>query len=251
MLELKHVAKSFNGEETLKEISFSVKKEEFVAIIGPSGCGKSTLFSLIGGILTPDQGKIYKNGRSINGKPGFVSYMPQQATLLPWRTSLDNALLGQELAQKLDQKLTQLDKEMAKAMLVKAGLGEVIKYYPHQLSGGMQQRVSFIRALLSPQDLLCLDEPFSALDELTRLEMQKWLLEVWSESKRSILFITHNIEEALFLSDKIVVLSPSPTQVKKIYSIPFPRPRKESLFFNSAFLSLKEDLLKVIRASSL
>lgn len=231
-LIVKDVSKRFGPNEVLKELNFSIEKDEFVSIIGPSGSGKSTIFNTIGGILSPDNGEIILEKKVINGKRGFISYMPQTPSLLPWRTILENVLLGQELKGKKE-------KEKAKGMLEIAGLAEYEKAYPHELSGGMKQRVAFIRALLSPQPVICLDEPFSALDELTRLEMQKWLLTVWEAHKRTVLFITHNIEEALFLSDRIIVLSAKPAKVAGEFTIPFPRPRKERILLDDEFLQWK------------
>jgi ABC-type nitrate/sulfonate/bicarbonate transport system ATPase subunit len=166
--------------------------------------------------------------------------MPQQPSLLPWRTVLDNVLLGSELAGIRD-------KEMAKALLLKAGLEEYVKAYPHELSGGMKQRAAFIRSILSQQDLMCLDEPFSALDELTRLEMQKWLLSVWEQNRRSVLFVTHSIDEAVFLSDRIYVLSAKPAAVIKEVKVPFPRPRSEEQFLSDEFLNLKRELYAALK----
>jgi ABC-type nitrate/sulfonate/bicarbonate transport system ATPase subunit len=231
-LIVKDVSKSFGPNEVTKEMNFSIQKDEFVSIIGPSGSGKSTIFNLIGGILSPDSGEITLENERINGKRGFISYMPQTPSLLPWRTVLDNVLLGQELQGK---------KEVGKAreMLGIAGLTDYENAYPHELSGGMKQRAAFIRAMLSPQGVICLDEPFSALDELTRFEMQKWLLSVWEAHKRTILFITHNIEEALYLSDRIIVLSQKPSRVVDEIAVPFKRPRHESILLADNFLQWK------------
>src|SRR5699024_119547 len=168
---------------------------------------KSTLFGIIGGIITPNSGDVSTNNQSILHKTGMISYMPQEDSLFPWRTVLDNVVLGQELYERPSE-------PQAENMLAAAGLKDVLHAYPHALSGGMRQRVSFIRALMCPQDILCLDEPFSALDEFTRTDMQKWLLNMWTQYKQSILFITHNIEEALFMSDKIIILSNSPAEIK-------------------------------------
>lgn len=239
-LELEEVSKSFSDKHVLDSISLTVQAGEFVSIIGPSGSGKSTLFSLIGGLLAPDNGTISMNGEEITNHTGYISYMPQQTSLFPWRTILDNVLLGQELHGKSD-------KNKAIKMLEKAGLTDVIHSFPHQLSGGMQQRVAFIRALLSPQSFMCLDEPFSALDDFTRLEMQKWLLETWEAFDRSILFITHNIDEALFLSDKIIILSESPAVIKEVIELPFARPRHEDLLLSDSFIEWKRYILEVIR----
>lgn len=231
-LILKDVSKSFGANEVMTGMNFSIRKDEFVSIIGPSGSGKSTIFNLIGGMLAPDHGQILLEKKVINGKRGLISYMPQTPSLLPWRTILDNVVLGQELQGK---------KEISKAkeMLEIAGLADYEKAYPHELSGGMKQRAAFIRALLSPQAVICLDEPFSALDELTRFEMQKWLLSVWETHKRTVLFITHNIEEALYLSDRILVLSQKPSKVISEMEVPFARPRDASILLEEPFLQWK------------
>ncbi|HLQ72649.1 MAG TPA: ABC transporter ATP-binding protein [Bacillota bacterium] len=238
-LVVKHVSQSFGDKHVLDDINLTVERGEFVSLIGPSGSGKSTLFSLIGGLLTPSSGEIFMNDEAITGKRGFMSYMPQQPALFSWRTVLDNVLIGQELSKQRDEK-------RAISMLEKAGLGDVIHAYPHELSGGMKQRASFIRALLSPQSFLCLDEPFSALDEFTRLDMQKWLLNILETYERSILFITHSIDEAIFLSDKIVILSTNPARIKTVVDIPFSRPRDESLLLSSEFLMWKKKVLEAI-----
>src|SRR5690625_443914 len=235
------VIRSSEGTQLLDGISLDVKDGVFVSLIGPSGSGKSTLFTLIGGLLSPDEGDIIMNGKTITNKSGHISYMPQAPSLLPWRTTLQNVLLGQEL-----QGIQETDKAIA--MLEKAELGDVIHSYPHALSGGMKQRAAFIRALMSPQSFMCLDEPFSALDEFTRLDMQKWLLSVWEEHQQSVLFITHSIDEALFLSDKIVILSTNPAQIKKVVDIPFARPRHEDILLSTSFLDWKKYLLDVVQS---
>ncbi|MGG3471433.1 ABC transporter ATP-binding protein [Neobacillus pocheonensis] len=234
-LRFQNVSKRFRQNEVLKNLDFSIKKNEFVSIIGPSGSGKSTIFHLIGGILSPDEGEIRLDGQTINGKRGFISYMPQTSSLFPWRTILENVLLGQELQGKKEV-------NSAREMLAIAGLSDYENAYPHMLSGGMKQRAAFIRALLSPQEVICLDEPFSALDELTRFEMQKWLLEMWESHRRTILFITHNIEEALFLSDRVMMLSGKPAKVASNIEVPFERPRHESILLDNRFIQWKRDL---------
>ncbi len=238
-LSIQGIQKSFDEKVILDGVTFDVQDGEFVSLIGPSGSGKSTLFGIIGGLLEPEAGDITMAGTSIVNERGHISYMPQQDALFPWRTILDNVVLGQELHGKVD-------KTQAKEMLEFAGLGDVIYAYPHQLSGGMKQRASFIRALLSPQSVLCLDEPFSALDEFTRLDMQKWLLKTWEAHRQSILFITHSIEEALFLSDKIVILTNSPAKVKEVIDVPFARPRDESLLLTEEFLIWKRKVLDLV-----
>lgn len=239
-LTVEKVSKTFGKNEVLKDLSFSIHDAEFVSIVGPSGSGKSTLFHLIGGLLSPDNGEIRLDGNIINGKRGSISYMPQSPSLFPWRTILENVMLGGEI-------LGKKDKQAALEMIERAGLGGYENAYPDQLSGGMKQRAAFIRSMLSPQALICLDEPFSALDEFTRLEMQKWLLSIWEENKRSILFVTHNIEEALYLSDRIVVLSTRPAAVKTEFKIPFPRPRDESIVLTEEFLHWKKKIYNELR----
>ena len=239
-LTLTSIHKSFGNTEVLKDISFSVKEGEFVSILGPSGSGKSTLFSIVGGLLQPNKGEVLLNEKAITGKSGYISYMPQQPSLFPWRTLLDNVVLGQELHGNKDVK-------MARELLEIAGLGEFSDAYPHQLSGGMKQRAAFIRAMLSPQKIMCLDEPFSALDAFTRLDMQKWLLKTWQNTGQSILFITHDMDEAIFLSDKIVILTQGPAEINDIIEVPFNRPRDESLLLSYPFLELKRTLANTVK----
>lgn len=240
MLSIQNIAKSFDTLQVLEDVSFDVKDGEFVAIVGPSGSGKSTLFQLIGGVSTIDQGSILLNEEDIQRKRGTIGYMPQQPCLLPWRTILENVTLVEELQH-------QPNVERAIEWLEKVGLGSFIHAYPNELSGGMQQRVSFIRAMVSDKPILCLDEPFSALDEFTRLEMQAWLLSIWEAYRKSILFVTHSIEEALFLADRILVLSKRPATVKKEIIVPFERPRKEEIRHSAAFTELKQQLFMYLQ----
>lgn len=239
-LVIEQLTKSFDGTEVLKGLSLEIQEDEFVAVLGPSGSGKSTLFHLIGGLYEPDAGAILLGGKNINGQKGSVSYMPQSPSLMPWRTVLDNVLLGAEIAGRKDQ-------QAAVQMMEKAGLAGYEQSYPHQLSGGMKQRAAFIRSLLSPQPLILLDEPFSALDEFTRSEMQQWLLDIWQHNKRSILFVTHNIEEALFLADRILVLSEKPASVVAEFKVGFARPRSENITLTEEFLQYKKDIYKVLK----
>lgn len=240
LLELQNVTFSYQDNKILDDFNLFIKDREFVTILGPSGSGKSTIFQLIGGLQAPQAGAINLEGYDITGNRGHISYMPQTPSLLPWRTIIQNVVLGQELKAKKDY-------ETAMEMLKKAGLSEYRNAFPHELSGGMKQRVAFLRALLSPQPIICLDEPFSALDELTRQEMQLWLLSIWEQYKKTIIFVTHNIEEALLLSDRILVLSDKPARIKQEVVLPFSRPRNEEMIFSEEFLHCKKmihDLLK-------
>ncbi|MFJ7662129.1 ABC transporter ATP-binding protein [Lysinibacillus sp. NPDC097162] len=240
MLNIQDISKSFGSLEVVKNLSFTVKEGEFVAIIGPSGSGKSTLFQLIGGITPLNHGAILLNGDDIQQKTGTIGYMPQQPCLLPWRTILENVTIVEELQHRPNI-------ELARKWLEKVGLSSFENAYPHALSGGMQQRVSFLRAIVSEKPILCLDEPFSALDEFTRLEMQAWLLSIWEEHKKSILFVTHSIEEALFLADRIIVLTKRPATIKKEIIVPFARPRSEEIRHSAQFTQLKQQLFHYLK----
>ncbi|MDU8674189.1 ABC transporter ATP-binding protein [Paenibacillus polymyxa] len=251
-LELDGISLAFREKRSslpvLQDVSLTVKPGEFVSLIGPSGSGKSTLFHIIGGLLKPQQGRIRMHGQDVTGERGHISYMPQQPALFPWRTTLDNILLGQENAPRKDavaESRYVSERERRKEALQwleQVGLGKFAKAYPHTLSGGMQQRAAFLRALLSPQELMLLDEPFSALDALTRADMQQWLLRMWEKNRRSVLFITHSIEEALLLSDRIYVLSARPASVMHVVDVPFPRPRREEITLDPRFMEWKRTM---------
>lgn len=234
-LEVKGISKRFGPKEVLRDLSLHVSDGEFVSLIGPSGSGKTTLFSVIGGLEQPEEGEIRIEGRVTTGERGHVAYMPQQASLLPWRTVAGNI----EMALAVAGVEKKRAKELALDWLARVGLADYAGAYPHVLSGGMQQRVSFLRALLSPRTLMLLDEPFGALDALTRLQMQKWLLSIWEEHRRSVLLVTHSIEEALYLSDRIIVLSASPAYAVDEIVVPFERPRREDLWTDPRFNELK------------
>jgi len=246
-LEVSGISKSFahrrRETKVLSDVSLQVEPQEFVSIVGPSGCGKSTLFHIIGGLEQPDSGTVSMNGNVVTGQRGMISYMPQQPALFPWRTIEENVLLATEIAGQV----RDTAREEARHWLAKVGLAGFERAYPHMLSGGMQQRAAFLRALLAPQELMLLDEPFSALDALTRSEMQRWLLELWEENRRSVLFITHNIEEALLLSNRIYVFSGRPGSILQRVDIPFPRPRREEIIDSPEFLNLKRQLSQWMR----
>lgn len=247
MLEVKEISMHFDQGGTrvhvLNGISLNVRRGEFVTLIGPSGCGKSTLFQLIGGLLTPTGGSILMEGREITGERGHIGYMPQQNTLFPWRTIEQNVIMPREVAGMPKKEALQ----EAREWLRRVGLAGYERAYPHALSGGMQQRAAFVRALLSPQELLCLDEPFGALDALTRLDMQQWLLRLWERHQRTILFITHSIGEALLLSDRIYVLSARPAAVLREIAVPFGRPRPESIQNDPLFHQLHMEIQHLLR----
>ena len=249
-LEVKNVFKTYHlpGQETgnvavptLEDISFNVNKGEFISIIGPSGCGKSTLFNLISGLELPDKGKIVLDGEDITGRKGHVSYMLQKDLLLPWRTVLENCIIGLEL-QKIPR--TQAISR-ASALLSEFNLSEFAGSYPSTLSGGMRQRVAFLRTMLADRELLLLDEPFGALDAYTKSEMHAWLADILTKIGRpTILFITHDVEEALLLSDRIYLLGPRPASIKLQLSVELQRPRTRQLIVGKEFIEMKRILME-------
>lgn len=245
-LTVSNLSKSYteNGQtmDIIRDLNLTIESGSFVSVIGPSGSGKSTLCNLIAGIEKPDKGYINLDGQDITSKPGHVGYMFQRDLLLPWRNLQDNVTLGCDL-RKMDRKLSAA--EAAKG-LEHFGLSDFAHYYPRQLSGGMRQRGALLRTILFGQSTLLLDEPFGALDALTRREMQRWLLSIWQEMKHTVLFITHDIEEAILLSDKILVLSRPPAGVVDTISIPFPRPRDPELIFSSVILPIKTELFNLL-----
>ncbi|MFN7208813.1 MAG: ABC transporter ATP-binding protein [Aggregatilineales bacterium] len=243
-LSLQHISKTFNGErpvQALADVSFSVAQGEFVSLIGQSGSGKSTLCNLIAGLIVPDAGEIRLNGALINGQTGHVGYMPQRDLLMPWRTVLQNVTLSAEIRRlPLEQA-----REHARALLPLFGLEGFADAYPRQLSGGMRQRAALLRTFLLERPLLLLDEPFGALDALTRREMQNWLLTVWLKLQPTVLFITHDVREAALLSDRVLVLSARPGRLIADVPIRLPRPRRES---DEAFIRLQTGLIESLAA---
>ena len=225
--------------ETLHNISINVNKGEFISIIGPSGSGKSTLFNLISGIEEPSSGEILLDGQSITNKRGFVSYMPQKDHLLPWKTVLDNVIIGMEIRGTKKKEA----RDHARQYLKIFGLEEFMNEYPFSLSGGMKQRAALLRTVLLENDVLLLDEPFGALDEMTRMQMQDWLLEIWEQFQHTVLFVTHSIDEALYLSDRVIVFSPRPATVKYQLEIDLPRDRTVSMMTSPQFMEYKKELL--------
>ncbi|KUO64833.1 MAG: nitrate ABC transporter ATP-binding protein [Gracilibacter sp. BRH_c7a] len=245
-LSVSNLSKSYlenNQEvEVFRNIDISLEKGSFVSLIGPSGSGKSTFLNLISGIECPDTGKVYLNGKDITGTSGNVGYMFQKDLLLPWRTLEQNVRLGCDL-RGFDKKTTA---DETSKWLERFGLLEFGDYYPHQLSGGMRQRGALLRTILFGQSTLLLDEPFGALDALTRREMQYWLLSIWNEMQNTVLFVTHDIEEAILLSDQIIVLSKRPAEIVEIMDVPFPRPRKPELILSHEILELKKKLFHLL-----
>ncbi|WP_067651980.1 ABC transporter ATP-binding protein [Nocardia harenae] len=223
----------------LAGVSFTARHGEFVSVIGPSGCGKSTVFSMLAGLDTPDSGSI-DFGRDAAGP--HCAYMPQRDLLFPWRTVLDNTTLG-----LLVRGVPRAEaRRRARELFPIFGLSGFEDARPAQLSGGMRQRAALLRTVVQDRDLLLLDEPFGALDSLTRTDMQAWLQEVWQRYRWTVLMITHDIREALYLSDRVVVLSARPATVLREVRVELPRPRDLSILAAPEFVALEKELLGVL-----
>ena len=244
-LEVIQLKKDYPDLPTLKEISLSLKKNQFVSVLGPSGCGKSTLFSIIAGLIKPDQGEVLIDGINYTHQTGRVSFMHQKDLLLPWKNILDNTAMPLFL-KGVGKKEAR---EQAQGYFKLFGLEGFEGYYPDQLSGGMRQRAALLRTFLFSRDILLLDEPFGGLDAMTRQSMQAWLMEVLRELNASILLITHDVDEAIILSDSICVLSQRPAVVKEVFQVPLARPRHLNLFTDPSYISIKEDILNCLRES--
>ena len=242
-IEFRHVSKTFLGIEraipALDDVSFKVMPGEFVTIIGASGSGKSTLFNLCVGLLEPDEGEILIDGEKPENRTGMVGYMPQRDLLLPWRSVLDNVLIPLEI-QGIPKRESR---QKAKEMLPHFGLETFESEYPSALSGGMRQRAALLRTWLTGRSTMLLDEPFGALDALTRKELQNWLLRVWQEFERTVMFITHDVEEAVYLADRVIVLSARPGKIKRELKIDLPRPRRQRMIAEPEFGKLVRELL--------
>jgi putative hydroxymethylpyrimidine transport system ATP-binding protein len=234
LISLQNVSKSFDNEKILKDISLHVNKGEFVSILGPSGCGKSTLFNMITGLTPVDEGSL-----SVKGD---IGYMQQKDLLLPWKTILRNVVLPLDI-KGADKNASR---EKASKYIEMMGLKGYESKFPYQLSGGMRQRASFLRTFLSSEEIMLLDEPFGALDSITKNKMQKWLLEMKNTLNNTILFITHDIEEAVFLSDRIYVLSSRPGVIKEEIAVGFYKENKLDRLLSQELLKIKEDILKIL-----
>lgn len=243
-LEVKNLTHAFIQNNTqllvLDKLNFSVDTGQFVALIGPSGCGKSTLFNIISGLIAPQVGEIYLNGKRTYGNIGAFGYMQQKDLLLQWRTVLKNVMIGPEIQKE------SLDKTETEALklLAQLGLQGFANSYPMQLSGGMRQRVALVRTLLFRKEILLLDEPFGALDAMTRTVMQSILLDIWHKGGQTVLLITHDIEEALLLADKIYVLTARPASIKAEIEVPLPRPRSIT---DKNVINLKSELFEMMQ----
>lgn len=243
--ELRHAFPGAHGTvEVLDEVTLAVPPQSFVSVVGPSGCGKSTLLRILAGLLVPDAGTARIHGTSAVGTTGLAAFMPQRDLLLPWRRVLENATLGAEVAG-LGRAAAR---ERAAALLPLFGLAGFERAWPSQLSGGMRQRLALLRTFLHPAPVLLLDEPLGALDAITRRQMHGWLQDVWLADRRTVLLITHDVEEALLLSDTVLVMSPRPGKLVRRIGVPFPRPRRSDLISDPRFVALRADLLHALES---
>jgi NitT/TauT family transport system ATP-binding protein len=221
IVSIRNVSKKYHsleGEtEAVKDLTLDVHRGEFITIVGPSGCGKTTLLSLISGLFRPSSGRIMLNGETLNGTTGHVGYMLQEDHLFNWRTILRNVLIGLEIKGTLNSQ----SMEKAKSLLHKYGLGDFKNHYPHQLSGGMRQRVALIRTLAVDPDILLLDEPFAALDYQTRLKVADDIWKIIKKEAKTAIMVTHDISEALSMADRVVVLSKRPAAIKSVHNVEF------------------------------
>ena len=227
----------------LKNINFTISDEEFVVLVGPSGCGKSTLLNIVGGLLSPTTGSVYFEGDNLGDKPPTLGIVFQEIALFPWRTVYENVVYGLQ-----ERKLSKAEqKEKGQYYIDMVGLTGFENAYPKQLSGGMKERAGIARALAIEPDLLLMDEPFSALDAQTRTIMQEELLTIWNRTKLSTLYVTHNIQEAVYLADRVIVLSRHPGQIKEIIQIDLPKNGRNDEEHREKFEQYVDDIWQLIR----
>jgi ABC-type nitrate/sulfonate/bicarbonate transport system ATPase subunit len=249
-IEVVDVSKTFDrrGEhlEVLDRISLKAAAGEFISVIGPSGCGKSTMFNILAGLERADRGEVKVNGVTATGATEYFAYKPQKDLLFPWRRVIDNATLGLEV-----QGMSKKEARAQVAPLFETfGLTGFEQCYPHELSGGMRQRVALLRTVVQGRQVVLLDEPFGALDYLTRTELQLWLASMWEQFHWTVILVTHDVPEALLLSDRVYVLGNRPANVAGVIEVDLPRPRDLDCIATPRFAELEEVLLGILRGPS-
>ena len=241
MIKIENLSKVFRTEEVettaLNNVSLEVKKGEFVAIMGPSGCGKTTLLRLIAGLDQPTSGEVIADGEVVKKPSGDRAVIFQQYSLFPWLTVLENVMFGLNLKK---DRTKEENLKAAERYLESVGLIDFKDSYPHELSGGMKQRVAIIRSLLNHSPILLMDEPFSALDMQNRHMLQEQLIGVWKRFKNTIVFVTHDVDEAIYLADKIVIMDKNPGKIKEVFDVDMPRLRKRE---SEEFIKIQEEVL--------
>ena len=243
LIQIKNINKTFKTEKkevkALEDINLKVDSGKFVCLLGPSGCGKTTLLRLIGGLDKTDSGEIFENDNIISGPSKDRGFVFQQYSLFPWLNVLDNVMFGLEL--------NNISKEenirRAKIYLDSVGLGGFENNYPHELSGGMKQRVAIVRTLVNKTKVLLMDEPFSALDMQNRHKLQEELIRIWKKTKKTIIFVTHDVDEAVFLADEVVIISKRPGKIKKVFKIDLNHPRNRE---NTEFLNIQLEIIEIL-----
>ncbi len=241
-LQFAYATDTGHAVKALDRVDILLRPNDFVSLIGPSGCGKSTLFSIIAGLLVPDAGSVMLDGVDIVGRPGSVAYMMQRDLLLPWRTVLENVTLGPEIGGR---PLSQA-RDTARALLKRFGLEGFENAYPAALSGGMRQRAALLRTILCERPVILLDEPFGALDALTRAAMHEWLLGIQQEFQRTMILITHDPDEAVYLSHRVYVATQRPMRIAGIVEIDLPAKRQREVTLTAAFVAHKKAVLDML-----
>lgn len=242
ILQAEHISKAYGEKQVLQDISVTLNQGELVCLLGVSGVGKTTLFNILSGLSTPDSGRVLLDGKEITGETGHLSYMLQKDLLLPHKTVLDNVALPLRLAGKKKKEARQ----EANAYFAQFGLDGTQKKYPVQLSGGMRQRAALLRTYMCGDQVALLDEPFSALDTLTKTAMQEWYLKVMEEIKLSTLFITHDIDEAILISDRIYIMKGSPATITDELVIQEAKPRDGDFLLSDAFIEYKRKIKSLL-----
>jgi NitT/TauT family transport system ATP-binding protein len=241
-LSLRSLSKRFGDLEALRDIDAEIARGEFISLVGPSGCGKTTLLRIVAGLETATSGTVLLDGRPIRSPGGDRGFVFQNDNLLPWRSVFDNAMIGPEVAGRADA----ASKRRTRDLLKLVGLAGFEDYYPRQLSGGMRQRVNLARALAIDPQILLMDEPFSALDAQTREIMQTELMRIWEEGRKTVLFVTHQIDEAVFLSDRILVLARRPGRIQETVTVTLPRPRTLAVKRTPEFVAYVDHIWRLI-----
>ena len=244
-IEVRGLSKAFGDLRVLDGLALHARRGEFVSILGPSGCGKSTILAVLNGTEHADAGELLLDGRPLDRAANPFAWMPQRDVLLPWRTVEQNVALGGEVAGRLGRREAR---EQARALLPTFGLGEFGGMRPHQLSGGMRQRAALARTVAQGRDILLLDEPFGALDALTRTELQLWLEQIWERERWTVVLITHDVREAVLLSDRVYVMGPRATGITLELEIPLPRPRTIDLVGDADAAARERELLQALHA---
>lgn len=248
VIDAKQLRHRYGDLEVLKDVSFQVQRNEFVAVVGPSGCGKTTLFRLLIGLEQATSGEIVINGGRVTERDGSsgTAAVFQDHNLFPWRTAVSNVAFALE-AQHVRGRAAR--RTRARDALARVHLDGFSDYYPHQLSGGMQQRVGIARAWAVDPEILLMDEPFGALDSQTRVLLQDQLVEIWESDKKTVLFVTHDIEEAVFLSDRVIVMHARPGGISAIIPIALQRPRRESVRLSPELLEYRREIVSLLHAT--